>query len=502
MLEARHISKHFGGVKALVDINLHLHPGMVTAIIGENGAGKSTLMKIFSGVHTRYEGTMLYNGEPVQFGGTRDAEAAGIAIIHQELNLVPHLSIAENIFLGREIVNALGILDQTKMNEIAGQLLAKIRLSVAATTKIADLKVGQQQLVEIARALHSNASVIIMDEPTSAISDQEAAQLFLIIEELKKEGRTIAYISHKFKEIFAVADRYVVLRDGQTVDEGEMKDATQESLIRKMTGRDIASRPASALNNQAPVLLTVKDLCLRQGNKNRLDHLSFELKEGEILGIYGLMGAGRTELMESIFGLHPASMSGDIIVKGKRQSIRQPADAIKAGIALVPEDRKLQGLVLNQSVNKNIGITILQMLERWGLVLDRKKEEALATGYISSLKIKTPSAQSPVQNLSGGNQQKIVIAKWLATKPAVLLLDEPTRGIDINAKSEIYQLMRSLAAEGMGIIMVSSEMPEILALADRILVMNDGRITANLPAASATEQEILSYAIQKTELQA
>ena len=283
MLEARHISKHFGGVKALVDINLRLHPGMVTAIIGENGAGKSTLMKIFSGVHTRYEGTMLYNGEPVQFAGTRDAEAAGIAIIHQELNLVPHLSIAENIFLGREIVNSLGILDQKKMNEIAGQLLAKIRLSVAATTKIADLKVGQQQLVEIARALHSNASVIIMDEPTSAISDQEAAQLFSIIEELKKEGRTIAYISHKFKEIFAVADRYVVLRDGQTVDEGAMKEATQELLIRKMTGRDIATRPASITTNHAPVLLSVKDLCLKQGNKNRLNHLSFELQEGEIL---------------------------------------------------------------------------------------------------------------------------------------------------------------------------------------------------------------------------
>jgi ribose transport system ATP-binding protein len=354
-------------------------------------------------------------------------------------------------------------------------------------------------LVEIAGP-HSNASVIIMDEPTSAISDQEAELLFSIIEELKKEGKTIAYISHKFKEIFAVADRYVVLRDGHTVDEGEMKDATQESLIRKMTGRDIAARTSFTKSGEAPTLFSVKNLCLQQGNKNRLDHLSFELKEGEILGIYGLMGAGRTELMETIFGLHPASMSTDITVKGKKYIIRQPAYAINAGIELVPEDRKLQGLVLNQSVNKNIGITILQLLERWGLVLDRKKEEALSAGYINSLRIKTPSAQAAVQNLSGGNQQKIVIAKWLATKPAVLLLDEPTRGIDINAKSEIYELMRSLAAEGMGIIMVSSEMPEILALADRILVMNDGRITANLPAATATEQDILSYAIQKTEL--
>ncbi len=500
MLEARHISKHFGGVKALADISLRLEPGKVTAIIGENGAGKSTLMKIFSGVHNRYEGQILCNGQPVQFSGTRDAEAAGIAIIHQELNLVPHLTIAENIFLGREITNSLGILDKKKMNEIAGQLLKRLHLSVAPDTKIAAIKVGQQQLVEIARALHSNASVIIMDEPTSAISDQEAELLFSIIEELKKEGKTIAYISHKFKEIFAVADRYVVLRDGHTVDEGEMKDATQESLIRKMTGRDIAARTSFTKSGEAPTLLSVKNLCLQQGNKKRLDHLSFELKEGEILGIYGLMGAGRTELLETIFGLHAATMSADITVKGKKYIIRQPADAIKAGIALVPEDRKLQGLVLNQSVNKNIGITILQLLERWGLVLDRKKEEALSAGYISSLRIKTPSAQAAVQNLSGGNQQKIVIAKWLATKPAVLLLDEPTRGIDINAKSEIYELMRSLAAEGMGIIMVSSEMPEILALADRILVMNDGRITANLPAATATEQDILSYAIQKTEL--
>ena len=497
MLEAQHISKHFGGVQALADISLRLEPGKVTAIIGENGAGKSTLMKIFSGVHTRYEGRILCNGRPVQFSGTRDAEAAGIAIIHQELNLVPHLSIAENIFLGREIINSLGILEKRKMNEAAARLLSRLHLSLSPDTKIADIKVGQQQLVEIARALHSKASVMIMDEPTSAISDQEAEQLFTIIENLKKEGKTIAYISHKFKEIFAVADRYVVLRDGHTVDQGEMKDATQESLIRKMTGRDIAVRPELNKSTDAPILFSVKDLCLRQGSKSRLDHLSFDLKQGEILGIYGLMGAGRTELLESIFGLHPASVSGEIIVKGKKYKISQPTDAIKAGIALVPEDRKLQGLVLNQSIRKNIGITILQLLERWGLVLDRKKEDSLAAGYISSLRIKTPSADAAVQNLSGGNQQKIVIAKWLATKPAVLLLDEPTRGIDINAKSEIYEMMRSLAAEGMGIIMVSSEMPEILALSDRILVMNDGRITASLSASGATEQEILSYAIQK-----
>ena len=500
MLEAKNISKNFSGVKALSNINLTLYPGKVNAIIGENGAGKSTLMKIFSGVYTQYEGEIIYNGEPVKFTGTRDAEDKGIAIIHQELNMVPHLSIAENIFLGREITNALGVLDKKKMNDITRKLLARLNLKINPETKIVEIKVGQQQLVEIAKALHTNASVIIMDEPTSAISDKEVDNLFSIIAQLKSEGKTIAYISHKFKELFAIADYYVVLRDGATVDAGDMKHASQESIIQKMTGRDITLQKRTANIDESQVMLSVKNICLRHPeikSTNLLTDISFNLYKGEILGIYGLMGAGRTELVEAIFGLHPKNASGEIVVENKVCKIKSPVDAIKAGIALVPEDRKLQGLILNQSVNKNISLTILQQLQHWGIMLNHVKEKALSAKYIQRLGIKTSSGNNAAQNLSGGNQQKIVIAKWLATNPKILLLDEPTRGIDINAKSEIYKLMKSLADEGMGIIMVSSELPEILAVSDRVLVICEGTLTAKLLIDNTSEQEILKYAIHK-----
>ncbi len=500
MLEARHITKRFSGVTALSDVNLTLHPGKVTAIVGENGAGKSTLMKILSGVHTQYEGDIIYKGQAVKFSGTRAAEDAGIAIIHQELNLVPHLSIAENIFLGREITNALGVLDKKQMHAKTKQLLSRLHLDIDPETRIVAIKVGQQQLVEIAKALHSNASVIIMDEPTSAISDKEVDNLFAIIAQLKAEGKTIAYISHKFKELFAIADHYVVLRDGSTVDAGDMQQATQELLIQKMTGREIVLQKRNATGNDAAVLLTVNKLSLQHPevkNKNLFSNISFSLHKGEILGIYGLMGAGRTEIMETIFGLYPKTASGEVIVENTVKKIKSPCDAIEAGIALVPEDRKLQGLILNQSVNKNIGLTILKQLEQWGIMLSNAKEKVLTDHYIGRLGIKTSSGNNAVQNLSGGNQQKIVIAKWLATNPKILLLDEPTRGIDINAKSEIYKLIKSLAAEGMGIIMVSSELPEILAVSDRVLVICEGTVTADLPIQNATEQEILKFAIHK-----
>jgi len=500
MLEAKNISKKFSGVTALSNINLVLHPCKVNAIIGENGAGKSTLMKIFSGVYTQYQGQIIYNGNPVKFSGPKAAEDAGISIIHQELNLVPHLTIAENIFLGRELTNFFGVLDKKRMNEITKHLLSRLNLSISPDTKIVEIKVGQQQLVEIAKALHSNASVIIMDEPTSAISDKEVDNLFSIITQLKSEGKTIAYISHKFKELFTIADNYVVLRDGATVDAGEMQHATQESLIQKMTGRDITLQKRTGNANEAEILLSANKICLRHPEiktTNLLSNISFNLHKGEIIGVYGLMGAGRTELMETIFGLHPKNASGEITVEKSVKKIKSPCDAIKAGIALVPEDRKLQGLILNQSVSKNISLTILQQLQQWGIMLSNKKEKALSVNYISRLGIKTPSGNNAAQNLSGGNQQKIVIAKWLATNPKILLLDEPTRGIDITAKSEIYKLMKSLAAEGLGIIMVSSELPEILAVSDRILVMCEGELTANLPIAAANEQEILKYAIHK-----
>ncbi|MBL7737981.1 MAG: sugar ABC transporter ATP-binding protein [Chitinophagaceae bacterium] len=500
MLVAKNISKKFSGVIALSDVSLELHPGKVNAIIGENGAGKSTLMKIFSGVHTQYEGEILYNGRSVRFSGTRDAEAAGIAIIHQELNLVPYLSVAENIFLGREITNNLGILDQKAMRRKATELLSRVHLSVSPDTKVTELKVGQQQLVEIARALYADASVIIMDEPTSAISDKEVENLFLIIRQLKGEGKTIVYISHKLKELFAMADRYVVLRDGMSIGSGDMKDISQDELIQKMTGRKLSFEKSGSTVKDKEELLSVKNISLKHPLfriTKLLNNISFTLHQGEIIGLYGLMGAGRTELMETIFGLHPKNSTGEIAVEGKTRKIKSPAQAIEAGIALVPEDRKLQGLILNQTIRSNISMAILQKLQRWGFMLNAKKERELAAEYIGNLAIKTSSATNAAKNLSGGNQQKIVLAKWLATHPKILLLDEPTRGIDINAKAEIYKLMKSLVAGGMGIIMVSSELPEILAVSDRVLVMCEGELTASIPIEEATETEILKCAIHK-----
>lgn len=503
MLEARNISKRFSGVTALSAIDMVLYPAKVTAIIGENGAGKSTLMKIFSGVHTRYEGEIWFNGELVKFTGTRDAEKAGIAIIHQELNLVPHLTITENIFLGREITFVSGLLNKKKMKAVAAGLLSRLHLQVDPDTKVVALKVGQQQLVEIAKALHANAEVIIMDEPTSAISDKEVDNLFAIIDQLRKEGKTIAYISHKFKELFTVADHYVVLRDGATVASGLMREATQDLLIQKMTGRMVNTQQKPAVNTQAPELLSVQHFALQHPvlkSATLFRDISFCLHKGEILGMYGLMGAGRTEILESLFGLHPGRSRGEIRVENTVMQLHSPADAIRAGIALVPEDRKLQGLILDQSVSSNIGITVLRQLERWGIMLDKGKESRLTEGYISRLGIKTPSSNNAARTLSGGNQQKIVIAKWLATHPRILLLDEPTRGIDINAKAEIYSLMKSLVADGMGIIMASSELPEILAVSDRVLVICEGELTATLPVEKTSEQEILKYAIHKNEL--
>lgn len=499
MLVAKNISKKFSGVTALANISLELVPGKVNAIIGENGAGKSTLMKIFSGVHTQYDGEIFFNGKLVKFKSTKEAEDAGIAIIHQELNLVPHLSISENIFLGREVTNAFGIIQSAHMNDTTKLLLQKLHLNIAPDTKIAELKVGQQQLIEIAKALHTNAEVIIMDEPTSAISDKEVDTLYAIIRQLKAEGKTIVYISHKLNELFVIADRFIVLRDGSTVDAGDMSNVGKEELIHKMTGRKLLAEKRTAAIQYAPLVFSIKDISLKHPLfkfKNILHNISFDLHKGEIIGIYGLMGAGRTELMECIFGLHPKNSSGEIKINNKVQKINSPSDAIAAGIALVPEDRKLHGLILNQTIKSNITITILQKLEKWGLI-NFAKEKKVSDSYISKLAIKTSSDKNMAKNLSGGNQQKIVIAKWLATNPQILLLDEPTRGIDINAKAEIYKLMRTLADKGMSIIMASSELPEILAVSDRVLVMTEGELTATISVEEATEAIILKHAIQK-----
>lgn len=500
MLIARNITKKFAGVIALNHVSLELHPGKVNAIVGENGAGKSTLMKILSGVYTQYEGDIIFKGQKVRFASTREAEDAGIAIIHQELNLVPHLTIAENIFLGKELTNSWGTLDKEKMNSQTKRLLEKVNLNLRPDTLISKLKVGQQQLVEIAKALHANAEVIIMDEPTSAITDKEVDHLFAIIDELKAEGKIIVYISHKIKELFLKADRYTILRDGAAITSGDMNSISQDELVEKMAGRKIViEKNISAATYNEP-LLQVKNISLKNAQDTGsylVKDVSFTLHKGEILGLYGLMGAGRTELIETIYGLHPRLGKGEIIIEGAPQKITAPARAIASGIMLVPEDRKLQGLCLGLAVRKNISVTVLKQLEENGLFLNMRKEATLAKEYIQQLNIKTASQNTLSKNLSGGNQQKIVIAKWLAKNPRVLLLDEPTRGIDVGAKSEIYKLIRELASTGVGILVVSSEIPEVLALANRVLVMCGGEITADMPVADANEANMLTSAIYK-----
>lgn len=500
MLKTEHISKQFSGVVVLDDISVEFEAGKVNALVGENGAGKSTLMNILAGVYTEYDGQIIYNGNHVRFSNPREAADNGIAIIHQELNLVPYLSIRENIFLGRELVNKWGFLQITEMRKKTEEIINRLNLNLDPDTLVHQLKVGQQQVIEIAKALLLKSNVIIMDEPTSAISDQEVEVLFRIIEDLKKEGRTIIYISHKMEKLFRMAERYHVLRDGKFIESGDMRSINQDYLVSKMVGREINLVKKESNVNYKKEVLTVSKLTLKNPEKAQdpiLKNISLNLKAGEVVGIYGLMGAGRTELMESLFGLHSKRVVGEIKVNQQLVHFRSPKDAINAGIALVPEDRKKDGLILGLDVKTNLSLAVLKDIEKYGL-LNREKEKKLADKYTNELKIKTTSNQQLAQKLSGGNQQKIVLSKWLATNPRILLLDEPTRGIDINAKNEIYKLILRLANNGLGIIMVSSELPEILAISDRILVMSEGNLTAEFNIGSATEEKILDAAIPKS----
>ena len=500
MLAVENITKKFSGVTALSNVSIVLHPGKVNAIVGENGAGKSTLMKILSGVYSEYEGKVLYKNRPVSFSNVREAQDCGIAIIHQELNLIPYLTIQENIFLGREMVNNWGMLDKKSMRTKSIALLQRLNLEVDPETVVSDLKVGQQQVIEIAKALLNDSDVIIMDEPTSAISDKEVNVLFSIINDLKRQNKTIVYVSHKLDELFKVADHYIVMRDGCFIESGEMQSIKRDDLIQKMVGRHITLIREDRIDTlKKPELLRIENLCLRhpvRRGENVLKNLSFRLSEGEVVGVFGLMGAGRTELMETLFGLHPKRSSGEMYVHGGKQHVGSPADAITAGIALVPEDRKKDGLVLGLDVVSNISLANLKDCEV-GFFLNNKRESALAEKYIRELRIKTSSATQTAKTLSGGNQQKVVLAKWLARKPRILMLDEPTRGVDVGAKNEIYKLILDLSKSGMGIIMVSSELPEILAVSDRVLVMCEGSITAEISGEHATEQNILKAAIPK-----
>jgi len=500
VLAAEGVTKSFGGIKALDGARLEIHAGQVNAVVGENGAGKSTLMKILAGVYQDYEGRVLLHGRKVSFAHPRQAQEAGVAIIHQELNLIPHLSIAENVFLGREPLNAWGLIDFRKICDETRTLLERLDLHMDPRRNVSELRVGQQQIVEIAKALALDARAIIMDEPTSAISEREVDVLFDLIRSLTAQGVAIAYISHRLEEVFRVADRITVMRDGRTVASRACGELRHDDVVRLMVGRDVedffarTDAPAGAEAFRA--------------EKVRLDHpdrpgdylvkdVSFSVKRGEVLGLFGLMGAGRTELFETIFGLHPRTSSGRSFLEGTELTIASPADAINAGIALVPEDRKRQGLVMDMSVGASVSLAGIRQIERLGF-LSRRLEQALTEKYVSRLRIKTASMRQPVKNLSGGNQQKVVIAKWLATKPRVLFLDEPTRGIDVGAKNEIYRLIGELAAAGLAIIMSSSELPEIMTMADRIIVLSEGRQTAEFPRALATQESILKAALPRS----
>lgn len=498
MLVAEKIGKRFTGVIALRDVSMQLRPSRVTAIIGENGAGKSTLMKILSGVYPEYEGRILLNGEEVRFANPKEAREKGISIIHQELNLIPDLSITENIFLGRELTDRWGLLNKKAMRERTAALLQRLKLNVSPDTPIRELKVGQQQVVEIAKALLLESQVIIMDEPTSAISEAEVEILYGIIERLRAEGKIIAYISHKLDELFRIADDFVVLRDGQVTETGTMKGIDHDAIVRKMVGRDIVKLQHHRTQpDSAEALLSVDALCWQAGDKQLLKDIRFSLRRGEVLGIFGLMGAGRTELLECILGLHAGEHTGEMRLEGKRLDNRSPRDAIRAGIVLVPEDRKKDGLIPGLDVKTNISLSNLRSLCRKG-ILNNQAERSLAEHYKDSLRIKTPNLEQQVRKLSGGNQQKVILARCLATNPKVLMLDEPTRGIDVNAKNEIYKLILELAERSLGIIVVSSELPEILTVSDRILVLCEGRISGAFPRATANEDDILKAAIPKT----
>lgn len=497
VLEARGICKSFPGVKALDDVRLAVRRGRLHALLGENGAGKSTLINILAGVFPPDAGEVLLDGQPVTFRNPRHAREAGIAIIFQELNLVPDLSVAQNMFLGREPLTRAGLVDDARMNREAAFWLRRLRLAIDPRTPVGRLRVGQQQVVEIAKALSLNARVIIMDEPTSAITEQEVAVLFELIGQLKQDGVAIIYITHKFDELPAIADDLTVLRDGRFIDSRPVPEISRDEIVRLMVGRRLSDLYSRSQAEPRGELLRVEGLSLvhrTRASEFIVRDVSFELQRGEVLGCFGLMGAGRTELLETLFGLHPNRARGRVYLAGRPVWFDSPRQAIDAGLVLAPEDRKREGLVLSLSVAANTSLACLDQTERLGF-LNASRESDLAGRYVSRLRIKTPSIHRIARFLSGGNQQKVVLAKWLATQPEVLLLDEPTRGIDIAAKREIYELMDELVAAGLGVVLVSSELPEVLAVADRIMVMCEGRKTAEFARPDATEEKLMKAAL-------
>ncbi|MDW8024674.1 MAG: sugar ABC transporter ATP-binding protein [Armatimonadota bacterium] len=489
------IVKDFPGVRAVDHVDLFVRRGEVHGLIGENGAGKSTLMKILGGVYSDYEGEIFVDGVRVRIRSPRESIAAGIAVIHQELNLVPQLSVAENIFLGREPLKFFFFVDFTRMNRMAEELLSPFDPTIAPRTPVGELSVGRQQLVEIVRALSLNARILVMDEPTSALTEAEVEKLFEVIRRLKVSGTTIIYITHKLKEVLTITDRVTVMRDGKVVGTVNTSEADHRMLARMMVGREIEEAKREVAGYGA-VVLSARNLSLlsrETPGKRILNNISFDLRSGEVVGIFGLMGAGRTELMLTLFGSPPGIAYGEIKLDGKPIKLRSPIDAIRHGIGLVTEDRKTTGLILMMAAGYNATLPLLPSLSFVNFI-KRRRERELIERLWSKLQIVPRNPSMPAQNLSGGNQQKVVLSKWLAMRPKVLLLDEPTRGVDVGARAEIHKLIREMAMGGAAILFASSELPEVLSLADRILVMHAGQIVHELKAEGATEEEIMFYA--------
>ncbi len=505
LLEARRISKAFPGVQALERVNLRLHAGEVLAVVGENGAGKSTLMHVLGGVHKPDQGEILIDGKPVTIPDVASAQRLGITLIHQELNLAENLDIAGNVFLGREPTRAGPLrLIARRIYPEAERITRRLGLTCPPHTLVADLPVGQQQLVEIARALSLQSRILIMDEPTSSLTQPETERLFEVIRDLKRSGVSILYISHRLKEVDAIADRVSVLRDGRNAGELSRAQMTHDAIVRLMVGRELKqffkrthTAPTSRRQAAGRVceprgsqpLLQVTDLRLTPQQRHPI---GFLVQVGEIVGLAGLMGAGRTELAEALFGVRPI-LGGEVVLEGRPLRVRTPAQAIAAGIFLIPEDRRLQGLVLPATVRHNIALGSLDRLN-WLRLLALGRERELAKRMCGRLNVRTPSLDQPVALLSGGNQQKVVLAKWLARTPRLLILDEPTRGIDVRAKTEIYALIDELAAQGVGILLISSDLEEILGMSDRVLVMHQGALTGELNRAAMSEESIMRLA--------
>ena len=488
LLEVRGLGKQFPGVRALHQARLDLGRGEVLAVIGENGAGKSTLMKILAGVQSADAGELCVDGSPVHFQNVRDAMTAGIALIHQELNLATNLDIAANIFLGRE-PNQLGFIKDTKLHRSAASFLKRVGLDLPTDTIVGTLPIGKQQLIEIAKALSCNARILIMDEPTSSLSQHETETLFKVVRDLRSEGISVIYISHRLGEVRELADRVLVLRDGENVGELRREEINHDAMVRLMVGRDLDQFYERKQHALGDVVLELDSL---RTSAHPHCEISLQLRAGEIVGIAGLVGSGRTELLQTIFGITPA-MGGGMQMDGHPFAPQNPKDAIQAGLALAPEDRKQHGLILQMPVRENASLSSLDRDQQYGL-LNFQAEETVATEAVEQLAIKTPGLDQAAVNLSGGNQQKIVLGKWLALKPRVLLLDEPTRGIDVGAKREIYRLMEQLAADGVAILFVSSEMEEILGVSDRALVMHEGHIAGQFNNDELSEEAVMQLA--------